>query len=662
MINWSLINDKFNIVTKKNKKSDQKKQPVTNEKQNQGEKMTNSFGWVRKIILLLAVVLIVGLMAGWAMEISYAGKVAYGLRLGDFDLGGMTRSQLAEFFADRQERYEQGLAVTGQNLSADNQFDYTAVGMGVDLDQCQKQIWEYGRYQNFWPRLFSRLRAASGQLNISCEVFEDQFDYNNWLNGLRERVNQPAVSAAIEKGEDDFKVIQASQGMVFDEDKLLSDLKNKLSGLDLAPIILVEKPDYPVVSDQMVSEALSLAQTEMSRPMQWQYEDWTIEITSDDIYQMLYFEQKNKVDCHDNVEATVNDQGQVLCVGYDLAVVDRFLNERATAFEDRPQNPRLAMTATGPVVVETGTTGQMVNRVKLITDLENNLGQSKDIVKLPVEVMESVIATGNLAELGIKELIATGSSDFSYSPANRIHNISVGAENFNGMVLAPGEEFSFTTLLGSVDAASGYLPELVIAGNETKPEYGGGLCQVSTTMYRTALDAGFPITARTPHRYRVSYYEPAGQDATVYIPNPDLRFVNDTKHYVLIEAVISGAILTFNFYGTNDGRQVEVTEPVIFNITSPPAPEYIYTNSLAPGQKVQVDSAHYGADSIFYRYITNANGETKEEEIFSRYQAWAAKYKVGEGEPEPTDNKSDLVDDSSDVPVLPEETDVSGTA
>jgi hypothetical protein len=225
-------------------------------------------------------------------------------------------------------------------------------------------------------------------------------------------------------------------------------------------------------------------------------------------------------------------------------------------------------------------------------------------------------------------------------------------------VIAPGEEFSFTTRLGSVDAASGYLPELVIADDETRPEYGGGLCQVSTTMYRAALNAGFPITDRSPHQYRVSYYEPAGQDATIYVPNPDLKFINDTKNYVMIEAVIDGSILTFNFYGTKDGREVTVTEPEIYNITSPPSPIYIYTSSLAPGEKWQVDTAHYGADSTFYRYIKYSNGEKKEEEFFSRYQAWPAKFKVGEGEvkeTKPVDEKKTEEPKMTDSTVVPTE-------
>ncbi|MBU0648318.1 G5 domain-containing protein, partial [Patescibacteria group bacterium] len=123
--------------------------------------------------------------------------------------------------------------------------------------------------------------------------------------------------------------------------------------------------------------------------------------------------------------------------------------------------------------------------------------------------------------------------------------------------------------------------------------------------------------------------------------------------------------LTFNFYGTSDGRQVEITQPNIFNITSPPAPEYIYTSGLASGQKVQVDSAHYGADSIFYRYITYANGETKEEEVFSRYQAWPAKFKVGEGEVDEggeDDGKVDEViidDEDAGLPDVDGEEDVS---
>jgi vancomycin resistance protein YoaR len=184
-------------------------------------------------------------------------------------------------------------------------------------------------------------------------------------------------------------------------------------------------------------------------------------------------------------------------------------------------------------------------------------------VNLAVIVLKPEVTSSDIDRYGIKELIGQGVSNFRGSPKNRIHNINVGASKFNGVLIKPGEEFSFIKTLGPVDASAGYLPELVIKVDKTIPEYGGGMCQVSTTCFRAALNSGLKITARTNHAYPVQYYAPQGTDATVYIPNPDLRFINDTPGYVLIQTHIEGTQLTFDFYGTSDGRQTKLVGPTV---------------------------------------------------------------------------------------------------
>jgi vancomycin resistance protein YoaR len=176
----------------------------------------------------------------------------------------------------------------------------------------------------------------------------------------------------------------------------------------------------------------------------------------------------------------------------------------------------------------------------------------------------AVAAVEDIEALGIKELLATGVSDFSGSPRNRIHNIEVGTARYHGLLIAPAKEFSFNEFLGPVDGEHGFKPELVIKHNVTKPEFGGGLCQVSTTVFRAAVQAGLDITARRNHAYAVRYYGKPGFDATIYPPYTDLRFTNNTPGYILIQARIEGKQLTFEFWGTSDGRQVEVEGPVTY--------------------------------------------------------------------------------------------------
>src|SRR3990167_5340600 len=164
------------------------------------------------------------------------------------------------------------------------------------------------------------------------------------------------------------------------------------------------------------------------------------------------------------------------------------------------------------------------------------------------------------------EVVGRGESNFAGSPANRRVNIRVGAEKYHGLIIKPGQEFSFNEFLGDVDAAHGFLPELVIKRDGLKPEFGGGLCQVSSTAFRAAMNTGLPIVERKNHAYAVQYYAPQGTDATIYPGSVDLRFVNDTPAHILIWPYIKDTNkLVFEFYGTKDSRKVTLQKPFSYD-------------------------------------------------------------------------------------------------
>ena len=248
---------------------------------------------------------------------------------------------------------------------------------------------------------------------------------------------------------------------------------------------------------------------------------------------------------------------------------------------------------------------------------------------LVLKELKAKIQTAEVNTLGIKELLGVGTSNFSGSPQNRRHNIGVGAAAVNGTLIPPGEEFSLLQTLGDIDAAAGYLPELVIKGNRTVPEYGGGLCQIGTTVFRAALSSGVPITQRQNHSYRVRYYEPAGTDATIYNPSPDFRFLNDTGSYMLFRARVEGDDAVFELWGTSDGRTATTTSPVIYNIVAPPPTKLIETTDLKPVEKRCTESAHSGADARFMYTVAYADGRVVEKEFKSHYRPWQAVCLIG---------------------------------
>ena len=259
------------------------------------------------------------------------------------------------------------------------------------------------------------------------------------------------------------------------------------------------------------------------------------------------------------------------------------------------------------------------------------------VLTLDVVTEKPPVSNTSAAELGIVELIGSASTRFTGSPKNRVSNIKNGVKFLSGILIPPGTEFSTIQALGTIDNTTGYLPELVIKENRTIPEYGGGLCQVSTTLFRATMNAGLPITARRNHSYRVSYYEVDGDgnhigpglDATIYNPNPDFKFVNDTGAHILIQGHVEGDKITFDFYGTKDGRRSEIDGPRTLSTWGAGEPIYVETDTLPPGEKKQIEKAHAGGTAIATYRIIYADGTVKEEEYRSHYKNWPAQYLVG---------------------------------
>lgn len=255
-------------------------------------------------------------------------------------------------------------------------------------------------------------------------------------------------------------------------------------------------------------------------------------------------------------------------------------------------------------------------------------------ITAPSKQLPPKISTGDANNLGIKELIGYGTSLFQHSIASRIYNVTLGATRINGTIIKPGEEFSFAKTVGDVSSLTGYQQAYVIQNGHTVLGDGGGICQVSTTLFRAALNAGLPITERHAHDYRVGYYEedgPPGIDATVYVPSVDLRFRNDTGHNILIQTVIDPTELRLSFYlyGTRDGREVSMTTPVITGESPAPAPLYQDDPTLPKGEVKQIDFAAAGARVSFSRTVKKDGKVLINDTYVSNYRPWQAVYLVG---------------------------------
>lgn len=273
--------------------------------------------------------------------------------------------------------------------------------------------------------------------------------------------------------------------------------------------------------------------------------------------------------------------------------------------------------------------GLKLNEEKTLELLSAAILDSKKEVSLPVEVSQPLRSAN---DYGIQQLLGRGVSNFAGSSQGRINNIKTASAKLRGILVASGETFSFNKSLGEVSAATGYDVAYIIKEGRTVLGTGGGVCQVSTTVFRAAFNSGLEILERTAHAYRVHYYEPPlGFDATVFDPSPNLVFKNDTGNYILIWSSVDvpNTTLTFSFYGTLDGRSTKMVGPFVSGETPPPAPLYQEDSSLPKGTTQQIDFAAWGASATLKREVYR-NGEIIHNDTFtSNYRPWQAVFLVG---------------------------------
>ncbi|MEP7166932.1 MAG: VanW family protein [Candidatus Woesebacteria bacterium] len=257
-----------------------------------------------------------------------------------------------------------------------------------------------------------------------------------------------------------------------------------------------------------------------------------------------------------------------------------------------------------------------------------------DPVEIPLITTSPNKKLSELNSLGIEEIIGKGNSTYFHSIPNRVHNVSLTASKIHSTLILPGETFSFNKALGDVSAATGFKQAYVIKQGQTVLGDGGGVCQVSSTMFRALLDAGLPITERRGHAYRVGYYEQnskPGFDATVYDPHPDLRFVNDTGHAILINTQADPKTLSMyiELWGKMDGRKAAITNYKQWDAVQAPPPVYQDDPTLKPGEVKQIDYAAPGLKTSFDYTVTYPNGNVKAQTFKTTYTPWAAVYMRG---------------------------------
>lgn len=591
----------------------------------------------RWLALLLSIFLILPAAifgASFAMAQKYQNKIYPGIMVADTTIGGLTKNQAQGVLAGKfKQTFGDGFSFADENVRKQIADDDLAI-FNINLESIVNQAYQAGRSGAALRDCLARIAIFVTQKNFPLDY---RLDKNllkskliNEFSGLQKPAQNSEITLEIKnakKHEYDLAFSVSATGKTFDFDSAIELFENEAKQFRNPEITLSSQTDYPRITlDAALNQTEKIKELLAIDFLTLTYQDQSWSVPWEDYARMLELAQNDE-------EQIVVRLNPILIKG-QLEAITQTVNQKAQNAKFKMENGRV-------VEFQPSQQGQEL-------DLEENyqkinqqvIQEQNNTIELLVKTTEPEIATESVNELGIKEIIGAGYSNFAGSPQNRRHNIGVGSATLNGILIKPDEEFSLVKALGKIDAEHGYKPELVIKKDKTLPEFGGGLCQIGTTTFRAALASGLKITARTYHSYRVIYYEPAGLDATIYDPWPDMRFVNDTGNHILIQTKSWGDNLVFEFWGTRDGRKIRFEgqnqtedlkklKPKIFNVTKPGPAKEIETEELALGQKKKLESAHNGADTVFTQYITYIDGREEKNVYKSHYVPWQEVWLIG---------------------------------
>ena len=614
-------------------------------------KMARNLSWflVAPVTAMVLVIILLALLVT-AYQYRHSDRIFTGVVIWSVDLSGLTREEAEQAVVAAFPFLAEG-TVTLNDPDNDQQWQFSPAELGLSFstEATVAAAWDVGRQGGPLNRLKQQFIAWYYGSQVAPIVTFDEGKLDQAIAQIAGEINQPASDASL--GFDGTNVTFATSqvGRGLDVTETRARLISTLDGLSEAQVQLLIHDTQPRIDD--TSQAAQEMQLVLSGPMTLYLQEPLAGVDLDRV--TIPVEELAKWIRVHTVEDTESKASTQMIL--DENALRAWLAPYEELLQRDPTNARFYYddNTRELVLVESHVNGRAL-------DIDATVEQFLQQVRTPdrsmpfilQEIIPTVHSGATAEELGITELVSESTTWFYGSADERMHNIARSASNFYGIVIAPGEEFSFNQFLGEVSADQGYEQGLIIAGGRTIEGIGGGVCQVSTTAFQAAFWAGYPITERWEHGYRVGYYndgEGPGMDATVYSPIIDLRFINDTPYHLLIENYYSEAnsSLTFKFYSTGLGREIVKEGPIIENVVPAKVDIWEPNEEFETGEIEQVDWAVEGADVTVGRSVFNASGDLIRQDTFvSNYIPWQNIYQYGPGTEFPA---SEPVPQASDV-------------
>lgn len=621
------------------------------------------------ILFILVVVLFSTVLAYGKF---YETKVLPGIKVGHAPIGGMEREELTVFLEKMNDKLiETGLTFSYQvdDVKKDLIIYPVLVSEGGSIDLIRQDIEKetdfllaYGKEGNIISNSFRALQIRLKKTDLPLSHF--YIDRDNLLSILQDNLinfeQKPANANVIIESIAplDYQVTSSTIGFIFDYNSSLDKALEQWKRLETIKVDLLLKKYEPEVLEDDVLTIIDRLESIFSKgDLKLTFKDPQINFSREWILDL----QKLKL------WLEVQPQEKGFAFGLNKEKVLKFLQEEvANKINVQAQNAKFETDSNGRVIEFQGSrTGVEVDLEKTYEKINQafitRTFQDNEIIKevsIEVQITEPKINTGEANNLGISEILGVGISDYSHSSISRIKNIRNAVNKLNGLLIKPGEIFSTVEYTKPFTLEGGYVPELVIKGDEMKAEIGGGLCQIGTTLFRMAMNSGMEIVERRNHSLIISHYnDPVnhlpGTDATVYDPAPDFKFKNDTNNYILIQTYMDVATeqLFFTLWGTSDGRQGSYTHPVVDKWIPYGPVKNIETTKLAPGEKT-CQNAFRGANAHFTYTRKFADG-TVENKIFeSHYRSLPMICLVGKEEIVIEEENLDVSIEENNLPLV----------
>ncbi|MGA2489709.1 MAG: VanW family protein [Anaerolineales bacterium] len=573
-------------------------------------------------------------------QLLFEDRVFPGISMAGVDLSSLTPEQASSTLSQHI-----AYPTSGRIVFRDGEHIWVAtpaeLGMVFDAGTSVQRAYGLGRQGGLLDNMATQLNVWQVGLDLPPVIIFDARVAHRYLQNIATQVEQPVIETDLHLNGTEVIYEPGQVGRLVNVDKTLVALLAQLETFRDGEIPLAIEEQAPAILDassqaETLHKALSAPLTLIiADPQTGDPGPWTIASTL--LAGML------------TVGRVQIDTGWQYQVSVDTRAIEEFLGQIAPKVNRGSNNARFSFddASNQLVLVQPAVTGRSLDVNATSDEITQKLLQGDHDIPLVLTVAQPEVGNdATAASLGITGLVQAYTSYFRGSNAARLQNIKAASSRFYGLLVPPNTTFSMGEAIGDISLDNGYAEALIIYNGKTITGVGGGVCQVSTTLFRTAFFGGYPIVERNAHAYRVYYYEQtatgtdplmAGLDATVYFPLVDLKFKNDRPYWLLMETVFNANdySLTWKFYSGDDGRKVDWQNLGLRNVVPAPDPSFVENPDLPKGTCKQVDYPGDGADITVTRSISRGGTILFTDSIKTKYQPWQAVYQYGPGTEDP---------------------------